>query len=185
MSYIPKPIETKNIDLPEYLEPLIEMLAEHNHDIWAQERMKTGWTYGPQRDDNTKKHPDLVAYNDLPEGEKAKSERELFRLYHSLIRRGFERQDTVLALGGGVTGDLAGYAAASFLRGVRFVNVATTRLAQVDSAIGGKTAINLGEGKNLIGAFYPPKLVISDVGVLKTLPPRQLYASLAEVAVRL
>ena len=117
----------------------------------------------------------------LPEGERAKSEKELFRLHHVLIQKGFERRDVILALGGGVAGDLAGFAAATYLRGISFVNIGTTLLAQVDSSIGGKTGINLSEGKNLVGAFYPPKLVISDVATLGTLPPRELRASLAEV----
>jgi len=117
----------------------------------------------------------------VPQGEKAKSERELFRIYSALLQKQFERRDILLALGGGVVGDLTGYAAASYMRGIAFVNVATTLLAQVDSAIGGKTAINLKEGKNLVGAFYPPHVVMMDVAVLKTLPDREYRASLAEV----
>lgn len=117
----------------------------------------------------------------LPEGETAKSGEELFKLYGFLLEKGFERRDAILALGGGVTGDLSGFAAATYLRGIAFVNAPTTLLAQVDSAIGGKTGINLKEGKNLAGAFYPPKVVISDVQPLKTLPARELQAALAEV----
>ena len=117
----------------------------------------------------------------LPDGETAKSQKELFALYHELARHDFERRDVLVALGGGVVGDLTGFAAASYLRGVPFINIATTLLAQVDSAIGGKTGINLTEGKNLVGAFYPPRLVVSDIGVLKTLPDRELRASLGEV----
>jgi len=83
--------------------------------------------------------------------------------------------------GGGVVGDLSGYAASSYLRGVPFANIGTTLLAQVDSSIGGKTGINLREGKNLVGAFYPPKAVFSDIGTLRTLPQREFRASLAEV----
>ncbi len=117
----------------------------------------------------------------VPDGEKAKSNFELFRLYKSLISKDFERRDWLFALGGGVVGDLTGFAASSYLRGVPFVNAGTTLLAQVDSSIGGKTGINLKEGKNLIGAFYPPKLVISDLEALRTLPHREFKASLAEV----
>ena len=117
----------------------------------------------------------------VSEGETAKSKEELWRLYRRLVREGVERRDLILALGGGVAGDLAGFAAASYLRGVPFVNIGTTLLAQVDSSIGGKTGINLDEGKNLVGAFYPPGLVISDVQVLSTLPEREFCASLAEV----
>jgi 3-dehydroquinate synthase len=117
----------------------------------------------------------------LPDRERAKSEKELFRLIQFLVKAGFERRDTVFALGGGVVGDLAGFAASSYFRGVPFVNAGTTLLAQVDSSIGGKTGINLKEGKNLVGAFYPAKIVISDSQTLRTLPDRELRASLAEV----
>ncbi|MEM9685117.1 MAG: 3-dehydroquinate synthase family protein, partial [Pseudomonadota bacterium] len=92
-----------------------------------------------------------------------------------------ERRDTIVALGGGVVGDLAGFAAASLLRGVRFVQVPTTLLAQVDSSVGGKTGINMPQGKNLLGAFYQPKLVLADTGTLDTLPARELRAGYAEV----
>ncbi len=117
----------------------------------------------------------------VPDGEKAKSTLELCHLYKSLLANDFERRDWLFALGGGVVGDLTGFAAATYLRGVPFVNAGTTLLAQVDSSIGGKTGINLEEGKNLIGAFYPPKLVISDLEALRTLPHREFKASLAEV----
>jgi 3-dehydroquinate synthase len=117
----------------------------------------------------------------LPDGEIAKSGAELFRLSYDLLARGFERRDGIVAVGGGVVSDLAGFAAAVYLRGIRYVNIATTLLAQVDSAIGGKTAIDLTQGKNLMGAFWPPALVISDVSVLRSLPQRELCASLGEV----
>jgi len=117
----------------------------------------------------------------VPDGEKAKSERELFRLYQVLLKNYFERSDSILALGGGVVGDLAGFCASTYMRGIRFINIGTTLLAQVDSSIGGKTGINLREGKNLVGTFYPPHLVIADIGVLKTLPMREFLSSLAEV----
>lgn len=117
----------------------------------------------------------------LPDGETAKSQQNLFKVYSALLKNGFERRDTLLALGGGVAGDLTGFAAATYLRGIPFVNVPTTLLAQVDSSIGGKTGINLKEGKNLAGAFYPPKLVISDAKTLATLPDRELKAALGEV----
>lgn len=117
----------------------------------------------------------------LPTGEIAKSKTELFRLTHVLLDKGFERKDGIIAVGGGVVSDLAGFAAAIYLRGIHYVNVATTLLAQVDSAIGGKTAIDLKEGKNLLGSFWPPALVISDVNVLRSLPMRELCASMGEV----
>jgi 3-dehydroquinate synthase len=122
-----------------------------------------------------------VCSHTLPDGEIAKSGAELFRLSHELLSRGFERRDGIVALGGGVVSDLAGFAASIYLRGIRYVNIATTLLAQVDSAIGGKTAIDLKEGKNLLGSFWPPAFVISDVNVLRSLPQRELSASLGEV----
>jgi 3-dehydroquinate synthase len=121
-----------------------------------------------------------VAY-EVPDGEKAKSLEVLRGVYAALLAKGFERRDLLLALGGGVVGDLGGFAAATYLRGIKFVNAGTTLLAQVDSSIGGKTGINLAEGKNLAGAFYPPSLVLSDTQVLETLPEPELRASYAEV----
>ena len=122
-----------------------------------------------------------VHFHMLPDGEIAKSGAELFRLSRALLAKGFERRDGIVAVGGGVVSDLAGFSASVYLRGIRYVNIATTLLAQVDSAIGGKTAIDLKEGKNLMGAFWPPALVISDVSVLRSLPQRELCASLGEV----
>lgn len=117
----------------------------------------------------------------LPEGEEHKNLKSLSAIYDRLISEKFDRSSSVLALGGGVIGDLAGFAAATFLRGVPYVQVPTTLLAQVDSSVGGKTGVNHREGKNLIGAFYQPRLVLMDVGVLHTLPRRELLAGMAEV----
>lgn len=117
----------------------------------------------------------------LPQGEKAKSQSELFKIIKNLLQNRFERGDAIVAFGGGVTGDVSGFAAACYLRGIRYAQIPTTLLAQVDSAIGGKTAVNTSEGKNLVGAFNPPCLVISDISVLATLPQRELCAALAEV----
>jgi len=105
----------------------------------------------------------------------------LERLCGQLLDLGVERADVIIALGGGVIGDLTGFAAAILRRGVRFVQVPTTLLAQVDSSVGGKTAINVHQGKNLIGAFHQPSLVVADVALLDTLPKRQLLAGYAEV----
>ncbi|HYT54516.1 MAG TPA: 3-dehydroquinate synthase [Verrucomicrobiae bacterium] len=117
----------------------------------------------------------------VPDGEEHKNLKSLVSIYDRLIGERFERKSCVLALGGGVVGDVAGFAAATYLRGVSYVQVPTTLLAQVDSSVGGKTGINHESGKNLIGAFYQPKLVLIDVAVLRTLPHRELVAGLAEV----
>ena len=117
----------------------------------------------------------------IPAGEGSKSWAELARLCDALLAYGVERGDHIIALGGGVVGDLAGFAAAIVKRGCGFVQVPTTLLAQVDSSVGGKTAINTGAGKNLVGAFHQPSLVIIDPTVLDTLPPRELAAGYAEV----
>lgn len=118
----------------------------------------------------------------LPPGEKTKSFRELEPLCERLLEFGLERGDLVVALGGGVIGDLAGFAASILRRGVRFVQIPTSLLAQVDSSVGGKTGIDTPQGKNLIGAFHQPGLVLADTDTLKTLLPRELRAGYAEVA---
>jgi 3-dehydroquinate synthase len=117
----------------------------------------------------------------LPDGEQHKNWETLNHIFDVLLERRCERGTTLIALGGGVVGDLAGFAAAAYLRGVPYIQLPTTLLAQVDSAVGGKTAINHPLGKNMIGAFYQPVAVISDTDTLATLPPRELAAGLAEV----
>jgi len=117
----------------------------------------------------------------LPDGEEHKNLNTLTTLYDQLIEARFERGSCILALGGGVVGDIAGFAAATYLRGVPYIQVPTTLLAQVDSSVGGKTAVDHREGKNLIGAFYQPRVVLIDIDVLRTLPRRELIAGLAEV----
>lgn len=117
----------------------------------------------------------------LPDGERTKSLRWVSAILNELVRRRYERKTVLLALGGGVVGDLAGFAAAVYLRGIPFVQVPTTLVAQVDSSIGGKTGVNHPLGKNLIGSFYQPQLVLSDPDVLQTLPAREYRAGLAEV----
>lgn len=117
----------------------------------------------------------------LPDGEKYKTAETLNRVYDALLQNRCERKTTLVALGGGVIGDLTGYAAATFLRGVPFIQVPTTLLAQVDSSVGGKTGINHPLGKNMIGAFYQPRVVLADTTTLDTLPDRELSAGLAEV----
>ena len=116
-----------------------------------------------------------------PPGENQKSFDGLQAVLDGLFQAGFDRNDTVIAFGGGVIGDLTGFAASVFKRGCQFIQIPTTLLSQVDSSVGGKTAINNEYGKNLIGAFYQPKLVLADTSVLKTLPARELKAGYAEV----
>ena len=117
----------------------------------------------------------------LPDGEEHKNWQTLQLIFDSLLSNACDRKTTVFALGGGVVGDMTGFAAASYMRGVPFVQVPTTLLAQVDSSVGGKTAINHPLGKNMIGAFYQPQLVVCDLAVLDTLPQREFSAGLAEV----
>lgn len=117
----------------------------------------------------------------IPDGEASKSWQTLNTLFDALLEHRCERRTAIVALGGGVVGDIAGFAAAVYQRGVPFVQVPTTLLAQVDSSVGGKTAINHPLGKNMIGAFYQPRVVLADTATLATLPQRELGAGLAEV----
>ncbi len=118
----------------------------------------------------------------VPDGEEAKSLSAVESLCRGFARAGLSRSDVVIAVGGGVVTDLAGFAAASFQRGTAYINVATTLLAQVDAAIGGKTGVNLPEGKNLVGAFWQPRAVVCDTEVLSTLPPREWASGRGEMA---
>ncbi len=117
----------------------------------------------------------------LPDGEEHKNWQTLNLIFDALLRHGCDRKTVLFALGGGVIGDMTGFAAACYMRGVPFVQVPTTLLAQVDSSVGGKTGINHPLGKNMIGAFYQPRLVVCDLATLDTLPERELSAGLAEV----
>ena len=117
----------------------------------------------------------------LPPGEQSKSFDQFQELLETILDFGIERGTCLVALGGGVIGDIAGFAAATVLRGIDFIQIPTTLLAQVDSSVGGKTAINTRHGKNLVGAFYQPKIVLADTGVLDTLPDRELLAGYAEI----
>ncbi|PIN00933.1 3-dehydroquinate synthase [Handroanthus impetiginosus] len=117
----------------------------------------------------------------LPDGEQYKDMETLMKVFDKAIESRMDRRCTFVALGGGVIGDMCGYAAASFLRGVNFIQIPTTVMAQVDSSVGGKTGINHRLGKNLIGAFYQPQCVLVDSDTLKTLPDRELASGLAEV----
>jgi 3-dehydroquinate synthase len=117
----------------------------------------------------------------VPAGEAAKSLKSVQKCFDQLAAHRLERKSFIVTLGGGVVGDLAGFVAATYLRGIDFVQVPTTLLAQVDSSVGGKTGVNLRAGKNLVGAFYQPRLVLCDLDTLKTLPEREFRAGLAEV----
>ena len=117
----------------------------------------------------------------LPDGEQYKTLDVLNRIFDKLLQKRFDRRCTIVALGGGVVGDMAGFAAACYQRGVDFIQIPTTLLAQVDSSVGGKTAVNHPLGKNMIGAFHQPRAVIIDTETLNTLPARELTAGLAEV----
>lgn len=123
--------------------------------------------------------PDTIIV--LPPGETSKSEQNLFHILGRLIEEKFTREDVLIAVGGGVIGDISGLAASLFMRGMKLIQVPTTLLAQVDSSVGGKTAINFGGSKNIVGAFYQPDKVICNTDILKSLPPREFAAGMAEV----
>jgi 3-dehydroquinate synthase len=138
-------------------------------------------TYGERVIRSLRAHGFEAEGLEVLDAEEAKSLAWLEKVYDRLIDLRLDRRSPVIALGGGVVGDLAGFAAATYMRGIPLVQIPTTLLAQVDSSIGGKTAVNHPRGKNLIGAFYQPRLVLIDVDTLQTLPPRELRSGLAEV----
>jgi 3-dehydroquinate synthase len=125
--------------------------------------------------------PDVMAVVSLPDGEAHKTLANVAAIVDELVASHANRDATIVALGGGVVGDIAGFAAACYMRGIAFIQVPTTLLAQVDSSVGGKTGVNHEQGKNLIGAFHQPRLVLIDTDTLTTLPDRELKAGLAEV----
>ena len=137
--------------------------------------------YGPVVEDSLRMAGFGVARVAVPAGENSKSQQVLSDLYDRAVEHGLDRRSFVIALGGGVVGDLAGFLAATYLRGVPYVQAPTSLLAMVDSSVGGKTGINLPAGKNLVGAFHQPSLVLGDTSTLRTLPKREYVAGLAEV----
>lgn len=137
--------------------------------------------YAPALVNSLREADHEVCLAPVPPGEESKTLDHAARLCRELVRAGLDRGSAILALGGGVVGDLAGFVAATLFRGIAFVNLPTTLLAQVDSSVGGKTGVNLPEGKNLVGTFYQPRLVLADVLTLRTLPEREFRSGLAEV----
>ena len=137
--------------------------------------------YARQLDSAVSSRHKTVRLIELPDGEEHKNWQTLNLIFDALLQSASDRRTVLYALGGGVVGDMTGFAAASYMRGVPFVQVPTTLLAQVDSSVGGKTGINHPLGKNMIGAFHQPRLVVCDLDTLATLPPREFSAGLAEV----
>ena len=123
----------------------------------------------------------MVYYIEIPDGEAFKKLNIIERLHNQLASIGLDRHSSLLALGGGVVGDIVGFVAATYLRGINFIQVPTTLLAQVDSSVGGKTGVNLESGKNLVGSFYQPKFVLIDTNTLETLPEREFRTGMAEI----
>jgi len=152
----------------------VGMVDDQFFRAWAQLRPgveKFGLEQGQRR----------FSYYKIPGGEGSKTLENVASLLSDLAKEKLSRSAVLIAIGGGVIGDLAGFVAATYLRGIAFVQVPTTLLAMVDSSVGGKTGVNLPEGKNLVGAFHQPKLVVADLDTLKTLPPREFAAGMAEV----
>ncbi len=140
-----------------------------------------GPIYGKQAGESMRAAGYEVSMFSLPDGEKFKTIESMARIYDWLLAEGFDRKSFLVALGGGVIGDITGFAAATFMRGIDFIQVPTTLLAQVDSSVGGKTGVNRPLGKNMVGAFHQPRLVLADVDVLNTLPKAEFVSGLAEV----
>lgn len=155
------------------LDPGPKQMIVTSRTVWA--------LYGKIVRDSLEASEFKVSVTLIDDDERAKSFQTLAAIFDELLENEFERSSGIVALGGGVVGDVAGFAAATYMRGIRFVQVPTTLLAQVDSSIGGKTGINHPNAKNLIGAFHQPKLVWTDVSTLSTVPDRELRSGLAEI----
>ena len=183
-------MEALNVELGERSYPIYigqgllqrpELLIPHIHGESAL--IVSNTTVAPLYLQQVSAHLNEIRYSQtiLPDGEIYKNLEELNRIYTDLLEQHHNRQTTLIALGGGVVGDMTGFAAASYQRGVNFIQIPTTLLAQVDSSVGGKTGVNHALGKNMIGAFHQPRCVIIDTDTLDTLEDRQLYAGLAEI----
>lgn len=170
------------------IESSYDLLAEEGKKIGAEGKkmcIVTDSNVGPLYCEQVKKElekvADKVTVFEFQAGEESKTLDTIKKLYTHLIEEHFERKDMLVALGGGVTGDMTGYAAATYLRGIDFIQIPTTLLAQVDSSIGGKTGVDFDQYKNMVGAFHMPKLVYMNLSVLKTLPAEQFACGMAEV----
>lgn len=157
-----------------------QILPRQARRIFVVSNRKVFHLYGERLVESLRAENFKVAIWLIGDGERFKSFRTLERTLRALAESGLERTDAIVALGGGVVGDLAGFAASLYLRGIAFINVPTTLLAQVDASVGGKTAINLPTGKNLVGTFYQPRLVLIDTETLSTLPAREITAGWCE-----
>ena len=183
-------MQTLNVDLGDRSYPIYigeGLLAQaeliRRHVVAGQVMVVTNETVAPLYLSVVRKALDGLHYSEviLPDGEQYKSLDVLSRIYDKLLEDKHNRTTTLIALGGGVVGDMTGFAAASYQRGVNFIQIPTTLLSQVDSSVGGKTGVNHPLGKNMIGAFHQPQCVIADTATLATLPSRELSAGIAEV----
>lgn len=173
------PVLISNSKLNELVKELIKNNLPNNLFVVIDENV---YKYHSKKiKDIFKNFPGRIYYNCIPSGEKYKSEYQLKNIYNTLLENHFGRDTTLVTFGGGVAGDLAAYAASTYMRGLPFVNVPTTLLAMIDSAIGGKTGMNFGGRKNIIGTFYQPELVFIDTMFLDTLPPREFSSALGEI----
>ncbi|GAV22967.1 3-dehydroquinate synthase [Carboxydothermus pertinax] len=204
LEVVQKIIETTTINGLRFPRKLYINLAENGYPVYFGERvaLKAGeflkenvagkkilivsqenifQLYGKKLEENLNEKGFKTGVYLLPQGEVAKSMEYILKLYDKALEFGLRRHDTVIAFGGGVVGDATGFFAATYLRGINFIQIPTTLLSMVDSSVGGKVGINLPQGKNLVGAFYQPKIVLIDTTYLKTLPRREVLAGLAEV----
>ena len=189
-------LETNVMEVSKDRKPCYPILFEDNFEKLSEVWTEYGFTkgkvcivtdsnveplYGKQVKEQLDKVCSTCVIYSFPAGEESKNLETVQKLYEFLIENHFERKDMLVALGGGVVGDLTGFAAATYLRGVSFVQIPTTLLAQVDSSIGGKTGVDFSQYKNMVGAFYMPKMVYMNLSTLLSLPERKFYAGMGEV----
>jgi 3-dehydroquinate synthase len=174
-------IEITSGRLDHFPEAIRQALGDLSHAIVIADHAVSDWAGQIAAGMNTADAPVRISQTTVPSGEPSKSIAQFASLLEWILSEGGDRRSVVIAVGGGVVGDLAGFVAASFARGIRFVQIPTTLLAMVDSSVGGKTGINLPAAKNMVGAFWQPSLVLIDTDVLATLPQRSYLSGLAEV----